>query len=66
VLAHGAAQLCRQGEDDVEVRHGQEQVVLALEPAPGGAVAAAGAGPVMARVRQPCSLPHAAPKPVVA
>ncbi|MEY4550775.1 MAG: hypothetical protein RL685_6970 [Pseudomonadota bacterium] len=41
VLAHGAAELCRQGEDDVEVRHGQEQLALALEPALGGAVAAA-------------------------
>jgi hypothetical protein len=52
VLAHGAAELPRQGEDDVEVRHRQQQVALPLEPAACGGVAAAGAGPVMARVRQ--------------
>jgi hypothetical protein len=52
VLAHGAAELRRQREDDVEVGNWQQQVTLSLEPAPGGAVAAAGAGPVMARVRQ--------------
>jgi hypothetical protein len=52
VLAHGAAQLRRQREDDVELGNRQQQVALALEPAPGGAVTATGAGPVIARVRQ--------------
>ncbi len=47
VLAHGASQLCGQGEDDVEVRDGQKQVALSVEPAGGGTVSAAGAGSVV-------------------
>ncbi len=39
VLAHGASQPCGQGEDDVEVRDGQKQVALSVEPAGGGTVA---------------------------
>jgi hypothetical protein len=39
MLAHGAAQLRREREDDVEVRNGQEQVALALHPLAGGSVA---------------------------
>ncbi len=50
LLAHGAAKLGWEREDDVEVRHRQEQGSLALEPATGGVLAALGAGPVMARV----------------
>jgi hypothetical protein len=38
--------------DDVEIGNRQQQVALPLEPAPGGGVAAAGAGPVVPRVRQ--------------
>jgi len=50
VLAHGAAKLGWEREDDVEVRHRQEQGSLALEPATGGVLAALRAGAVMARV----------------
>jgi hypothetical protein len=50
VLAHGAAKLGWEREDDVEVRHRQEQGSLALEPATGGVLTALRAGAMMARV----------------
>jgi len=52
VLAHRPPQLGGQREDDVEVWYGQQQLALALEPAARRAVAAPGAGAVMARVIQ--------------
>ncbi len=56
VLAHGASQLGRQGEDDVEIWHRQKQVSLPLEPAGSGVVAAAGAGAVVAGMKQQVGL----------
>jgi hypothetical protein len=52
MLAHGAAQLRRKGEDDVEVRNGQEQLALTLEPLAGGIVAATRASAVVAGVKE--------------
>jgi hypothetical protein len=52
MLTHEAAQLVGHGEDDVEVRHRQEEFALSGEPAGGGVVAALRARAVAARVKE--------------
>ncbi len=52
MLAHGAAQLRREREDDMEVRNGQEQLALALHPLAGGIVAATRASAVVAGMKE--------------
>jgi hypothetical protein len=50
--AHGAAQLRWEGEDEVEVGDGQEQLALALHPLAGGVVAASWASAVVAGMKE--------------
>lgn len=52
VRANDSAQLRGQSEDDVEVRHRQEQGALTLEPAASGVISTLGAGAVPARMVQ--------------
>jgi hypothetical protein len=52
VLAHRAAELRREGEDDVEVGYGQQQVALALEPAGSRTLAATRASAVVAGMKE--------------
>ena len=53
ILQDERAQHCRQSEDPVEIAHGQERAVLALEPLAAALMLAGGAMPVAAAVRPP-------------